>query len=114
MTDVRGRDAHSHQWESVPGAHVVDDAQPEPDRRRSIGGPQHQRIPDGLDLLGLVAGQQLAHGHTEPGNQVGGPLVPVGLGQGPEPVSPSRSPDNDSRLSSQPGADDHDMSLSCA
>jgi hypothetical protein len=57
--------AYSHQWEAVPGADVVHNAQPEPDRRRTVAGPQHQRIPDGLDLLGLMGGQQLAHGHTE-------------------------------------------------
>ena len=66
------------------GAHVVDDAQPEPDRRRRVAGPQHQRVADGLDLLRLMGGQQLAHGHTEPADKVGGLLVPVGLGQGSE------------------------------
>jgi hypothetical protein len=76
--------AYSHQGKAVPGTHVVHDAQPEPDRRRRIGSPQHQRIPDGLDLLGLVLGQQLAHGHTEPADKVGGLLVPVGLSQGGE------------------------------
>jgi hypothetical protein len=60
--------AHPHQREAVPGAHVVHDAQSEPDRRGRIGGPQHQRIPDGLDLVGLMGGQQLAHGHTESGD----------------------------------------------
>jgi hypothetical protein len=50
----------------------------------AVAGPQHQRVPDGLDLMGLMGGQQLAHGHTEPADQVGGLLVPVGLGQGGE------------------------------
>jgi hypothetical protein len=52
--------------------------------RHRVAGPQHQRITDGLDLLGLMFGQQSAHGHTEPADQVGGLLVPVGLGQGGE------------------------------
>jgi hypothetical protein len=39
------------------GAHVVDDAQAELDRRRGVAGSEHQRIPDGLDLLGLMFGQ---------------------------------------------------------
>jgi hypothetical protein len=76
--------AHPHQREAVAGAHVVHDAQPEPDRRRTVAGPQHQRIPDGLDLLGVMLGEQLAHGRTEPADKVGGLLVPVGLGEGGE------------------------------
>ena len=51
---------------------------------RTVAGPQHQRIPDGLDLLGLMGGQQPPHGPTEPTDQIGGLLVPVGLGQGGE------------------------------
>jgi hypothetical protein len=39
------------------GAHIMDDAQPKPDRRRRVAGPHHHRIPDGLDLLGLMGGQ---------------------------------------------------------
>jgi len=31
-----------------------------------------------------MGGQQLAHGHTEPTDKVGGLLVPVRLGQGGE------------------------------
>jgi hypothetical protein len=64
--------------------HVLHDAQTEPDRRRRVTGPEHQRIPDGLDLLGLMGGQQLAHGPTEPADKVGGLLIAVGLGQGGE------------------------------
>jgi hypothetical protein len=66
------------------GAHVMHDAQAEPDRRGRVGGPEHQRIPDGLDLLGLMLGQQLAYGHTEPTHKVGRLLVSMRLGQGGE------------------------------
>jgi hypothetical protein len=68
----------------VLGAHIKHDAEPEPDRRRRVAGPEHQRIPDGLDLVGVMGGQQPPHGHTEPADQVGGLLVPMGLGQGGE------------------------------
>jgi hypothetical protein len=68
----------------VLGAHVVHDAQPEPDRRHRVAGPQHERITDRLELLGLMGGQQLAHGHTEPADKVGGLLVPMRLGEGGE------------------------------
>jgi hypothetical protein len=40
-----GVHAHPDQREAVPGSNVVDDAKPEPDRRRGVGGPQHQRVP---------------------------------------------------------------------
>jgi hypothetical protein len=76
--------AHPHQGEAVLGANVVHDAQPKPDRRCRVAGPEHQRIPDRLDLLGLMGGQQPAHGHTEPADQVGGLLVPVSFGKGGE------------------------------
>jgi hypothetical protein len=78
-----GVHAHPHQREAVPGAHVVHDAQPEPDRRRGVAGPR-QRIADGLDLMGVMGGQELAHGHTEPVDKVDGLLVPMGLGEGGE------------------------------
>jgi hypothetical protein len=73
--------AHPHQGEAVLGADLVHDTQGQPDRGRRVAGPEHQRIPDGLDLLGLVLGEQLAHSRREPADQVGGVLVPVGLGQ---------------------------------
>jgi hypothetical protein len=66
------------------GAHVVHNAQPQPDRRPRSAGPEHQRIPDGLDLLGLMGGQQPTHGHTEPADKIGRLLIPMGLGQGGE------------------------------
>jgi hypothetical protein len=71
-----GVHAHPHQGKAVLGAHVVDNVQPELDRRGWVAGSEHQRIPDGLDLLGLVGSQHLAHGGAEPADQVGGLLVP--------------------------------------
>jgi tetratricopeptide (TPR) repeat protein len=43
-----GVHAHPHQGEAVSGAHVLHDAQAEPDRRGRVASPEHQRIPDAL------------------------------------------------------------------
>jgi hypothetical protein len=70
--------AHPDKGEAMLGSDIVDDAQAELDRCRRVAGSEHQRIPDGLDLVGLMFGQQSAHGHAEPTDQVGGLLVPRG------------------------------------
>jgi hypothetical protein len=50
----------------------------------SGGHPDHHRVPDALDLLGLELGQQLADALVEVGDGVRGHLVVVRLGHGRE------------------------------
>jgi hypothetical protein len=72
-------------WEAVALADAVDQLQSKRDRLRRVGGADHDRVADALDLLGVVVRKQLPHGSAELSDDISGGLVAHGLGQRREP-----------------------------
>jgi hypothetical protein len=66
---------------AVPAHQLVRGPQAEQDRLGGVGDRQHHGVADGLDLAAAAGRQFGAHRSAEIGDQRGGILVAVGLGE---------------------------------